>query len=352
MATIERIPVPLRHVGSVNVWLLRGDPLTLVDTGPRNDEALTALETGLRFHGVRLEDLELVLATHHHLDHVGLTATIKRRSGARVAVIGGLADYALHYPARVAAERLFSRELMATHGVPAQTIADNEGFWDYIHAGSEAFSPDIRLVVGDRIRGGGRDLRVVLRPGHSTTDTLFVDDAARLAFVGDHVLERISSNTEIYPGPGERGSRPGPGDRETRPRARLSYLKSLQKTAAMPLERLLPGHGRPVTEHTRLIGARLAGHRIRSRRIAAILERGPSTAYGVAEQLWPAATVREQPLLVLWEVLGHLDLLMAAGVLDEEPSDDEGHSRFVAASASSPRLARAHPDDLFLRSGS
>jgi hypothetical protein len=38
--------------------------------------------------------------------------------------------------------------------------------------------------------------------------------------------------------------------------------------------------------------------------------------------------VREQPLLVLWEVLGHLDLLLSTDVLDEQRSDD-GHSVFA-----------------------
>ena len=48
MEDIVQIPVPLPHIRSVNTWLLRGDPLTLVDTGPRADEALAALEAGLR----------------------------------------------------------------------------------------------------------------------------------------------------------------------------------------------------------------------------------------------------------------------------------------------------------------
>src|ERR1043165_3045991 len=87
MAGIADIQLPLAHVGSVNAWLLRGDPLTLIDTGPRDDGALAALEDGRRREGLRLEDIELVLATHHHLDHVGLAATIQRRSGATVAVL-------------------------------------------------------------------------------------------------------------------------------------------------------------------------------------------------------------------------------------------------------------------------
>src|SRR3954466_7376961 len=85
MTTPIRIPLPLPHIGSINAWLLPGDPLTLIDTGPCNDRALTALEAGLRREGVRLEDLELVLVTHHHLDHSGLANTIAARSGARIA---------------------------------------------------------------------------------------------------------------------------------------------------------------------------------------------------------------------------------------------------------------------------
>ena len=47
-----RIQAPLPHIKSVNIWLLRGDPLTLIDTGPRTDEALVALEAGLEREGI------------------------------------------------------------------------------------------------------------------------------------------------------------------------------------------------------------------------------------------------------------------------------------------------------------
>src|ERR1700759_2081003 len=91
------IQMPLAQVGSVNAWLLRGDPLTLVDTGPRTDAALQALGGGRRARGVRVEDIELVIGTHHPHDHVGLAATIKRRSGARIALLERAADYVARY---------------------------------------------------------------------------------------------------------------------------------------------------------------------------------------------------------------------------------------------------------------
>src|SRR3954447_3502702 len=102
------IPVPLAHVGSVNAWLLPGDPLTLVDTGPRDAAALQALEDGLGREGVRIEDLELLLLTHHHVDHVGLAPAIARRSGAAVAGLASLADYVERYDREVEEDRGFS----------------------------------------------------------------------------------------------------------------------------------------------------------------------------------------------------------------------------------------------------
>ena len=51
MQGIVQIQAPLPHIRSVNIWLLRGSPLTLIDTGPRSDEALEALEAGLSREG-------------------------------------------------------------------------------------------------------------------------------------------------------------------------------------------------------------------------------------------------------------------------------------------------------------
>jgi glyoxylase-like metal-dependent hydrolase (beta-lactamase superfamily II) len=313
MEDIVQIPLPLPHIRSVNAWLVRGDPLTLVDTGPRSDEALTALESGLGDAGHRLEDVELVLVTHHHLDHAGLAATIARRSGATIASLEPVAAYGEAYEQRAAADRRFSLALMRHHGVPDQVVAENEGFWEYIRENSEPFATDRWLRDGETIRAGGRELRLLHRPGHSTTDTLLVDDAGRLAFVGDHLLARVSSNTEIYPAAEPTG---------TRPRARVEYLASLRRTARMPLERLLTGHGDPILAHARLVRRRFAEHERRCARIATALEPGPATAYEIAQRLWPSRTVREQPLLVVWEVLGHLDLLLDAGAVHESVPDD------------------------------
>jgi glyoxylase-like metal-dependent hydrolase (beta-lactamase superfamily II) len=322
------IPLPLAHVGSVNAWLLRGDPVTLIDTGPRDDAALAALEAGLRLHGLRIEDIELLLATHHHLDHVGLAATIQQRSGATVAVLDRTADYAARYSAQIEDDRRFAHALMRHHGVPEALVADTEEFWDYIRATTEDFLADVRLADGDRVHAGGRSLRVIARPGHSTTDTLFVDDRDASAFAGDHLLATISSNTEICAP--DRA-------RDGRARSRLRYLKNLELTAAMPLARLLTGHGAPVTEPKRLVTARLRDHRRRCERILAILDGGPRTAFEIACGLWPARTVMQQSLLVVWEVVGNLELLLDAGAVAERVDGSGSVFELTPAGRAAPR---------------
>jgi glyoxylase-like metal-dependent hydrolase (beta-lactamase superfamily II) len=329
--SVVAIPLPLPHIGSVNAWLLRGEPLTLLDTGPHSDEALAALEAGLRREGVRLQDIELVLATHHHLDHVGLAAVIQRTSGPTVAVLGDVAEYVAGYHENIELDRAFSQRLMTAHGVPKDVIDDGEEFWDFLRTNSAPFDADVRLADGDRIRAGGRDLEVIARPGHSPTDTLFADVSGALAFVGDHLLAGISSNTEISPVIAADGARPRP---------RTEYLRNLVKTAAMPIGTLLTGHGEPVTTPPALVELRLAEHRLRAARIAAILLREPQSAYRIAEQLWPERTVREQPLLVVWEVLGHLEILTAAG-LASELVDDDARPRFALFQPDARRIHAA-----------
>jgi glyoxylase-like metal-dependent hydrolase (beta-lactamase superfamily II) len=322
VADVVHISLPLAFLGSVNVWLLRGEPLTLVDTGPANEEALAALEQALALEEVSLEDVELVLITHHHLDHSGLATAIKERSGARIAAHRTTARWGHEYHELAAEERRFTLDLIASHGVPEHAVAESEEFFARILEASRPFETDLVLADGDTVHAGGRTLRTVFRPGHSTTDTLFVDDASDDAFVGDHLLANISSGVELMP-------TELPGDE--RRRALLEYLGNLRKTQAMSLRTCYPGHGPTIEHHRALIDERIAFHSDRLDRIVELIRSGCGTAFEIAQQLWSAETAETQPVLVVWEVLGHLDVLVNRGTVREE-TDGNGHLFYRARS--------------------
>ncbi len=77
------LPTPF-PVGPVNVYLAEGEPLTLVDAGPRYAPAREALEAALAGHGYRVADLRRIVLSHAHPDHCGLAAELARVSGAEV----------------------------------------------------------------------------------------------------------------------------------------------------------------------------------------------------------------------------------------------------------------------------
>ena len=83
---IHALPVPTPFaVGRINCYLVEDDPLTLVDAGPNSATSLTVLEAALGEHGRRIEDLERIVITHQHIDHIGLVQILADRSGAEVA---------------------------------------------------------------------------------------------------------------------------------------------------------------------------------------------------------------------------------------------------------------------------
>ena len=87
-AGIHRIALPTPFlVGRVNCYLIEDEPLTLIDTGPNSGKSLDELERALAAHGHRIEDLELIVLTHQHMDHLGLLEILARRSGAEVAAL-------------------------------------------------------------------------------------------------------------------------------------------------------------------------------------------------------------------------------------------------------------------------
>ena len=89
------VPYP-RHASTSGCS--RATPLTLVDAGPANAESLDALEAALEALGHSIEAVELVLLTHHHLDHSGLAGAIAATVGRPRRRDGGHGCVGLELP--------------------------------------------------------------------------------------------------------------------------------------------------------------------------------------------------------------------------------------------------------------
>jgi glyoxylase-like metal-dependent hydrolase (beta-lactamase superfamily II) len=316
------IPTGFR-IGSVNCYLVEDDPLTLVDCGPRSDEALAELEAALERHGRRIEDLQRIVITHQHLDHMGLAATIVRRSGAEVCALDRLAPWLAAFPAGAEADDVYSTAIMARHGIERDTRAGLRSTSSRYFSWGEPIVVTEPVTTGDELSFADRTWRVHHRPGHSPSDTVFHDESSGELIVGDHLLKSISSNPII--------SRPlEGGEPEDRPKTLIMYREALAQTRAMEVSLALGGHGEEIEDHVALIDKRLASQDRRGEKIHALLAQSPHTAPQLARELWGGEIAMAQSYLTLCEVLGHTDILQAAGRVREDV-DDDGVVRFSAA---------------------
>jgi glyoxylase-like metal-dependent hydrolase (beta-lactamase superfamily II) len=316
---IHRITIPTPFaVGRVNVYLIEDDPLTLVDAGPNSGTSFDELTNGLAALGHSLEDIELVILTHQHIDHLGLVSLVAQRSGADVAAIDVAVPFVENYSEEAQKDDAFAREVMLRNGISEDVVSA-------LGAVSQAFRAwgaraDVTRVLrdGEEMSFRDRTLEVHHRPGHSPTDTVFHDVERRTLIAADHLLGHISSNPLI--------TRPTDGSGE-RPQALVTYLRSLEATRAMDVDLVLPGHGEPITDHRTLIDERFALHRRRAEKIFELIAERPRTAYEIAQALWGNIAVT-QAYLTLSEVLGHVDLLLNDGRVRE--GDAEGVTVFEA----------------------
>jgi glyoxylase-like metal-dependent hydrolase (beta-lactamase superfamily II) len=323
-AGIHRLAIPTPfQVGRVNAYLIEDSPLTLVDSGPNSAKALDELEQALAARGHAVEDIELLVITHQHMDHFGLASILARRAGAEVAALAQLAPFLAGYGREMELDDRFAEQLMLRHGIPPEVVTALRA----VSAGFRAWGSTVEvtrpLTDGAELRLRDRTLRVLHRPGHSPSDTVFLDESRAILLAADHLIAHISSNPLLTRPLGSPGDQVGP-----RPQALLTYMTSLAQTREMDLALLLPGHGRPITDHAALIDERFRMHRRRAERMRRLIASEPRTAHEIAQQLWGNVAVT-QAYLTLSEVLGHVDLLLEQGVVVERERD--GVVRFQAA---------------------
>jgi glyoxylase-like metal-dependent hydrolase (beta-lactamase superfamily II) len=301
-----RIPTPFA-VGRVNCYLIEDEPLTLIDTGPNSGKALDELQSQLGERGHSIDDLELVIVTHQHIDHLGLVEIIAQHSGAEVAALGAAAERLANFDDDAEAEDRFAVDLMLRNGIPEEvTVALRSVSRSFRGWGSHV-AVTKPLADGEELAFRDRTLRAIHRPGHSPSDTVFWDGQRRILIAADHLIAHISSNPLI--------SRPLDGSEE-RPQALVTYIESMRRTREMPAEIVLSGHGEPITDHVALIDDRIAKHERRKEKIYELIAEQPRSGFDIAQAIWGNVAVT-QAFLTLSEVIGHADLLVNEGRVRE-----------------------------------
>lgn len=308
--TIEQLTVPTPFaVGDTHVYLLKGDILTLVDAGVKTKEAWEALKSGLRKIGYYPNDIEQIVLTHHHPDHIGLIEQFPR---AERLIADSQVDYWITRDEQYLEQYVqFFIGFFTSCGVPDRYLSfikKLEGSLSFAGKGKLTST----LKNGDFIPGHDH-WQVIETKGHAQSHLSFFREEDGTFIGGDHLLHHISSNPLLEP---------PSNHQESRPKPLLQYRSSLKKCLSLDIQTVLPGHGKIFSEVEKLINFRLQRQEKFARRVERLLKKERLTPFQVCRYLFPKQFAKQLDL-TMSETIGQLDFLQAKGVVEQVIEDDK-----------------------------
>jgi glyoxylase-like metal-dependent hydrolase (beta-lactamase superfamily II) len=308
MFTRISVPTPFQ-VGRVNTYLAGR---TIVDPGPKSEEAWSALVDGLDAAGLAPTDVEQVLVTHPHPDHFGLAKRL-RDTGARVVTSDEAAEVMADFEDRLHYEQAYFTDFFERCGLSAETASTVTDLPEAFLSFAPNVETDRRLTAGEKLTVVETTLEAVPVTGHAVGELVFEyeTDAETHALVGDNVLGNITPNPLLQPPPEDGGQRP---------RVLPAYNDSLRRLRERDHDHFLPGHGEEITDPPGRITEILDAHDDRTERVRGLVD-GPTAPADVMQGLFEDLPVTEQ-FSGLSEAVGHLDVLEARGQVRQRDSGD------------------------------
>jgi glyoxylase-like metal-dependent hydrolase (beta-lactamase superfamily II) len=312
------VPIPINPLRYVLVYVFEStDGVFLVDAGWNTDEAFAALSDGLAELGGSMSDVRGVLVTHIHPDHYGLAGRIRSASGAWIGLHP--ADAALVRDRYFEPDNLLEKvgDALRRAGAPDDEIAALEQASMPVRPFVDAVDPDVLIEDGDRPRIPDWDVVAVWTPGHSPGHLCFYLGERRVMLTGDHVLPRITPNISVHPQSG-----PDPlGD----------FLRSLDRVAEFDVGQVLPAHEHRFVGLASRVEELKWHHERRFAEIAAAIEAGVDTAWGIATRMtWSRPWDRIDGFMrraALGEAVAHLHAMRCRGLV-RDVADGDGPVRW------------------------
>ena len=297
---IAKITVPTPFaVGDVNVYLINGERLTLIDAGVKTEESWKSLKEQMGELGLSPADIEQVILTHHHPDHVGMLDFFPDS----LEVYGHYLNERWIHPTEA-----FFQEQEEFFRVHFQEFGLPEEYFPMLSKLRKTLKYSCnRSLTGHLVEGmrplGLSEWQVIETPGHAQSQIALFREKDGMLIGGDLILAHISPNPLLEP----------PAPRETeRPKPGLQHNDSMKKLLSYPIQCVYTGHGEEVYQLAELIEKRLTRQHERAMTVHSWLKEEQLTVFEICKRLFPSVYQREL-MLTISETVAQLDYLSSIG---------------------------------------
>jgi len=301
------VPTPF-YVGDVNVYLIKEDPLTLIDVGPKTNEAESVLREKLRDNGVQFGDIRRIVLTHAHEDHCGLAGTV-RGAAPNAQIFAHPWETGHLFGKSGGAE---NQNLLTRAGVPATVLREIQTIYKDVSLLTDALEAGDFSDLEDEmeLEFAGGSLKVLHTPGHTPGSCSFFREANRTVIAGDTILKRITPNPIIAP---------DPFDANKRFKSLAEYLVTLARIRALSPTLTCGGHGEPISDFEEIFKRYVRSIDERQRKVIELVLNDGATAFDIAQKLFPDASGKNiHGFLAISETVAHLDYAESEGKIAVE----------------------------------
>ncbi len=243
----------------MNTYFINDEKTCLIDTSV--ETIPHTLIQGLKKIGKNLTDIDYVLISHIHLEHIASLAYIKNHAPNCIILTSPMnADYLANFEQYVKTAFQQNRDF--------QTVPGLTEFYQDLFSPIKSVQVNGILKENDQISLGTYELTVLETPGHCAEEITFLCKKKRLYFSSDFIIgDKLETWIAINPIFEHYG-----GDRR-------KYLSSLQKIAQLKnkIDIIFPAHGNIIHNPRKKIDMLLKLADEAPKQVLSILNTGPKT---------------------------------------------------------------------------
>lgn len=286
------------QIGPVNSYLVFGDKLTLIDVGLKYEKAWQELNEGLKAFNLKLTDIQQIVLTHHHHDHVGLLEWILEKHPSVSVFAHKNTEMLLQDTNYLAWSYEFFEKIYFDFGLPTEMVRKFT-YRKQIRPRIKGLKIDLVLQEGDTVPGLP-GWKVIETAGHSQDHISLYCPKEEQLICGDFLIKGMHVGIFL--------DAPMPGKDRAKPL--LQYLNNLEKCRKLFVKKAYSGHGPDIDQFIEAIDAQKKNIENRLKRTIVAMKKinRPCTGFEIIQEMYPSR-YKKQVITFLLEIISVLDLL-------------------------------------------